>query len=82
MALPDMRIPKSGRLAIYDALNAPFRLVPYALEAPAAGAVLVKIRLSTLCRSDIHSYRGIARIPVPAYRATRSSAPSWRSVRG
>ncbi len=65
MASPEMNIPKQGRLAIYDAPNAPFRLEPYALAAPAAGEVLVKIRMSTICRSDIHSYQGHRPNPCP-----------------
>ena len=65
MASPEMLTPKSGRLAIYDAPNAPFRLEPYALDTPAAGEVLVKIRMSTICRSDIHSYQGNRPNPCP-----------------
>ncbi|HEV3007803.1 MAG TPA: alcohol dehydrogenase catalytic domain-containing protein, partial [Burkholderiales bacterium] len=56
---------KSGRLAVYDAPKAPFELRSFPLRAPRAGEVLVKIRMSTICRSDIHSYLGHRPNPCP-----------------
>ena len=55
----------SGRLAVYDAPNAPFRIVDFPLRAPQAGEVLVRIRMSTICRSDLHSYQGHRPNPCP-----------------
>ena len=55
----------SGRLAIYDKPKAPFELKSFPIRAPRAGEVLVKIRMSTICRSDIHSYLGHRPNPCP-----------------
>lgn len=58
-------LPASGQLAIYDAPNAPFRLVRYPLRPPAPGEALVRIRMATICRSDIHSWQGHRPSPCP-----------------
>ncbi len=58
-------MPASGRVAVYDAPNAPFQIREFPLRAPQAGEVLVKIRMSTICRSDIHSYQGHRPNPCP-----------------
>lgn len=55
----------SGRLAVYDKPKAPFELRSFPIRAPRAGEVLVKIRMSTICRSDIHSYLGHRPNPCP-----------------
>jgi putative phosphonate catabolism associated alcohol dehydrogenase len=60
----EMRV-KSGRLAVYDKPKAPFELRSFPIRAPRAGEVLVKIRMSTICRSDIHSYLGHRPNPCP-----------------
>lgn len=56
---------KTGRLAVYDRPKAPFELKSFPIRAPRAGEVLVKIRMSTICRSDIHSYLGHRPNPCP-----------------
>ncbi len=56
---------RSGRLAVYDAPNQPFEIRMFPVRAPRAGEVLVKIRMSTICRSDIHSYLGHRPNPCP-----------------
>jgi putative phosphonate catabolism associated alcohol dehydrogenase len=58
-------LPPSGRVAVYDAPNGPFRLVDYPLRAPRTAEVLVRVRMSTICRSDIHSYQGHRPNPRP-----------------
>jgi alcohol dehydrogenase len=58
-------IARSGRIAVYDGPNAPFELRTYSLRPPRAGEVLVRIRMSTICRSDIHSYQGHRPNPCP-----------------
>jgi len=58
-------LPASGRLAVYESPGAPFRLVSYPLRAPLPGEVLVRIRMSTICRSDLHSYQGHRPNPCP-----------------
>lgn len=62
MALPSDLM---GRLAVYDAPNRPFEIRLFPVRAPRAGEVLVKIRMSTICRSDIHSYLGHRPNPCP-----------------
>lgn len=56
---------ESGRLAVYDAPNQPFELRTFPIRPPRPGEVLVKIRMSTICRSDIHSYLGHRPNPCP-----------------
>lgn len=58
-------MPDTGRLAVFDQPNGPFRLAEYPLRPPAAGEVLVRVRMSTICRSDIHSYQGHRPSPCP-----------------
>jgi len=58
-------IAATGRLAVYEQPNAPFRIVEQPLREPTAGEVLVRIRMSTICRSDIHSYQGQRPNPCP-----------------
>ena len=60
-----MSLPASGRLAVYDAPNGGFSLREFPLRAPRAGEALVRIRMSTICRSDIHSYQGHRPNPCP-----------------
>ena len=54
-----------GKLAVYDAPNKPFEIRLFPIRPPRAGEVLVKIRMSTICRSDIHSYLGHRPNPCP-----------------
>ena len=55
----------SGRIAVYDAPNGPFVLRDFPLREPRHGEALVRIRMSTICRSDIHSYQGHRPNPCP-----------------
>jgi putative phosphonate catabolism associated alcohol dehydrogenase len=58
-------IPALGRVAVFDRPNGPFRVASYPLRPPGTGEVLVKVRMSTICRSDIHSYHGHRPSPCP-----------------
>ena len=49
---------KTGRAVVYDAPNAPFQVREYPVRDVHPGEVLVRITMSTICRSDIHSYQG------------------------
>lgn len=60
-----MTLPASGRMAVYDEPNGAFRLVDYPLRAPEAGEVLVRNRMATICRSDIHTWQGHRPGPCP-----------------
>ena len=55
----------SGRLAVYDAPKKPFEIRAFPIRPPRPDEVLVKIRMSTICRSDIHSYLGHRPNPCP-----------------
>jgi len=56
---------KTGRAVIYKAPNAPFELRDYPVRDARAGEALVRITMSTICRSDIHSYQGHRPNPCP-----------------
>lgn len=55
----------SARIAVYDQPNGPFRLADYPLRPPGPGEALIRILMSTICRSDIHSYQGHRPSPCP-----------------
>jgi len=56
---------KTGRAAVYDAPNTPFVVREYPVRDAHADEVLVRITMSTICRSDIHSYQGHRPNPCP-----------------
>lgn len=60
-----MTLPESGRVAVYDAPKGAFRLVDYPLRPPGPGEVLVRNRMATICRSDIHTWQGHRPGPCP-----------------
>jgi putative phosphonate catabolism associated alcohol dehydrogenase len=55
----------SGLAAVYDEPNAAFRVVSLPLREPLTGEALVRVSLSTVCRSDIHSWQGHRPNPCP-----------------
>ena len=56
---------RSARAAVYDAPNTPFVIRDYPLRDVHADEVLVRVSMSTICRSDIHSYHGHRPNPCP-----------------
>ncbi|MCL4764827.1 MAG: zinc-binding dehydrogenase [Hyphomicrobiaceae bacterium] len=56
---------RTARAAVYEAPNTPFVIKTYPLRPVAAGEVLVRVTMSTICRSDIHSYEGRRPNPCP-----------------
>ena len=56
---------RTGRAAVYDAPNTPFVIRSYPLRAVRPGEVLVRVTMSTICRSDIHSWQGRRPNPCP-----------------
>ena len=56
---------KTGRAVVYPAPNEPFEVREYPVRDARAGEVLVRISMSTICRSDIHSYEGHRPNPCP-----------------
>src|SRR5207248_9135654 len=53
MALKDPA--RTAKAAVHQAPNTPFILKTYPLRAAKAGEELVKVTMSTICRSEIHS---------------------------
>ena len=62
---------KRGRAVVYDAPNTPFVIREYPVRDAKPDEVLVRITMSTICRSDIHSYLG--------HRSSASSI-SWAAT--
>lgn len=60
-----MTLPLTGRIAVYTQPNAPFQVQDYPIRAPLPNEALVKVSMSTICRSDIHSYHGHRPSPCP-----------------
>ncbi len=60
-----MTRPAEGLVATYAEPHAPFELQAYPLRDPRPGEVLVRVSMSTICRSDIHSYQGHRPNPCP-----------------
>jgi putative phosphonate catabolism associated alcohol dehydrogenase len=58
-------LPPTARVAVYDAPQGPFRIASYPLRQPGPGEALARVRMSTICRSDIHSWRGHRPSPCP-----------------
>jgi putative phosphonate catabolism associated alcohol dehydrogenase len=57
--------PRTAIAAVYDAPNTPFVLRQFPLRPVKRGEVLVRVTMSTICRSDIHSYEGRRPNPCP-----------------
>lgn len=56
---------KTGRASVYDQPNTPFVIREYPVRDVKPDEVLVRITMSTICRSDIHSYQGLRPNPCP-----------------
>jgi alcohol dehydrogenase len=56
---------RTAKAAVYEAPNTPFVLKEFPLRAVKRGEVLVRVTMSTICRSDIHSYEGRRPNPCP-----------------
>ena len=56
---------RAGKAAVYEAPNTPFIIKEYPLRPVKVDEVLVRVSMSTICRSDIHSYEGKRPNPHP-----------------
>ncbi|MFP4537194.1 MAG: zinc-binding dehydrogenase [Dichotomicrobium sp.] len=56
---------RTARAAVYDAPNTPFEIRSYPLRDVHDDEVLVRVSMSTICRSDIHSWEGRRPNPCP-----------------
>lgn len=57
--------PRTARAAVYDAPNTPFAIRDLPVRDVDANEAFVRITMSTICRSDIHSYEGHRPNPCP-----------------
>ncbi len=55
----------TGRAAVYDAPNQPFEIREFPVRGVKDEEILVRVTMSTICRSDIHSYLGHRPNPCP-----------------
>ncbi len=58
-------IARTARAAVFEAPNEPFVMREYPLKPAGPGEVLVRVRMATICRSDIHSWEGRRDNPCP-----------------
>lgn len=58
-------LPGTGRVAVFDTPNGPFRLADSPLRPPARNEAMVRVRMSTIFRSDVHSCLGHRPSPCP-----------------
>lgn len=56
---------RRARAAVYNAPNTPFEIRDYPLRDVNPDEVLVRISMSTICRSDVHSWEGRRPNPCP-----------------
>ncbi|MHA1165404.1 MAG: zinc-binding dehydrogenase [Alphaproteobacteria bacterium] len=56
---------RTARAAVYDAPNTPFVIRDLPMRDVRDDEVLVRVTMSTICRSDIHSYQGLRPNPCP-----------------
>ena len=56
---------RTARAAVYSVPNAPFEIREFPLREVRPDEILVKVSMSTICRSDIHSYHGLRDNPCP-----------------
>lgn len=54
-----------AKAAVYNAPNEPFEIKEYPVRDVKTKEVLVRVSMSTICRSDIHSYHGNRPNPCP-----------------
>ena len=55
---------RTARAAVYDAPNTPFVIRDLPMRDVRDDEVLVRVTMSTICRSDIHSYHGLRHVIV------------------
>lgn len=56
---------RTARAAVFEGPNRPFVMREYPLRPADPGEVLVRVTMSTICRSDIHSWEGRRDNPCP-----------------
>ena len=60
-----MNIPKTCKAVIFDKPGAPLRVESVPLIPPPPGYVLARVRMTTICGSDLHTFMGRRTEPAP-----------------
>src|SRR5208283_5552622 len=58
--------PSTSLAAVFRAVGEPLTLERFPIPALAGGEALVRVRCATICGSDLHSWSGRRRSPMPA----------------
>jgi len=58
-------VSRYAKAAVYECPNEPFVMRDYPLRDAGSREVLARVRMATICRSDIHSYQGLRPNPCP-----------------
>jgi L-iditol 2-dehydrogenase len=56
---------EAARAVLFHGPGQPWELVEYPVPAPEPGAILVRLRLTNICGSDLHQWRGEGGSPIP-----------------
>jgi D-arabinose 1-dehydrogenase-like Zn-dependent alcohol dehydrogenase len=56
---------RPARAAVLERPGGPFVVRSYPIPAVGPGEALVRVRMSTICRSDVHSWEGRRPSPMP-----------------
>ncbi|NBC82849.1 MAG: alcohol dehydrogenase catalytic domain-containing protein [Bacteroidetes bacterium] len=57
---------KTSKAAVFCGINQPFNIRKFTIPSLAQGEVLVKIKYTSVCGSDIHSWRGVRQEKYPS----------------
>ena len=62
----NVTLPDTCQAAVFDGVGQPIRMATFPLVEPPAGHVLAKVRMATICGSDLHSVSGRRIEPAPS----------------
>ena len=60
-----------ARAAVFTAVGRPFEMQEFPLPVLEAGSLLVRVRMCTICGSDLHTWEGRREAPAPPRPGTR-----------
>ena len=78
---------ETARMAVFHGAGKPFEIREYPVPDPEPGAMLVKVAMANVCGSDLHYWRGRARLredgpPAAAQHRPRARGPRGQARRG
>ena len=62
----NVTLPDTCQAAVFDGVGQPIRMATFPLVEPPAGHILAKVRMATICGSDLHSVSGRRIEPAPS----------------